>query len=619
MKTSSNPLCVLITRPKPAGEILLQKITAAGTHAVFFPTIDFLPPHDPAAFEQAIDELDTLYWLIFISPQSVYAASPLIHERWPILPPRLKIAAVGAGTAAALRQEKFPAVLYPIEKWDTEGLLEMPEFQFIADQRIGIARGEDGREVLADTLAKRGATILPIIAYQRVLPKTDVNNTLTMLHNNEIDVVVCTSVDGLQNLVTMLQAGLQKLHQVPLIVISSRMLAQAKELGFKKTFLAKNAGHDAIMAVLEEKFALKFQKGSVMENKTVNPKPAVAPAATPATPRRSQWGNLGILFATFGFIMLIAIFYFGYNALMNSDKKLANLSSGLTSQMNSNQQDIGVLRHQLAEVLQASQQLQTVVTNQQQVISQIHDNSQNVKDTANIGEAQYLAALANDNLQVGDNIPLVITLLQTADQKMRDLADPAVEPVRKALAADIAALQAVPAVDATGIYMKVSALNTQTDKLPLPTQRPAEPTSETDSTGQKASWWRRGLRETGAALRQIVVIRYNKSGQQPFMTPDQQSYLYQNLHAMFEQAMSAVVHKQPDIYRASLTQASDWIKQYFLTDAPATQAMLSTIDELQKQTLKPTLPDINATLQAFRDLVSQNNSANKPAATSTSD
>jgi uroporphyrinogen III methyltransferase / synthase len=604
---------ILITRPKPAGAVLCDKVNAAGYHAVLFPTIEFLPPQQPQAMPKIIAELDQYDWLIFISPQAVNATSAMLHKRWRRWPAQLKIAAVGAGTASALAEEKFTGVIHPSEQWNSEGLLELPELQNPAGEKIVLVRGEGGRELLADTLAERGAQVTPLIAYRRVLPKVSVKNIVTLLRKHTLDAIVCTSGEGLQNLTILLAAEQQKLISVPLVVISQRMQDQARELGFDSILLAKNASHDAIMAVLNEEFALKSQQGSAMENQTEHETQA-EPVVNARRGTRSAWGSIGILFSACSFIVLVAAFYFSYNALMASDNKLAAATASISNQIAANQQEITTLRQAVTEAQNNSKTLQDALQAQQDSINKIHNTDQ-TKDALNVGEAQYLAALAQDNLQIGDNVPLVINLLQTADQKIRDLTDPKLLPLRKAFATDIAALQAVPTVDITGIYLQLAALNNQVDKLPLPTLRPAQETTEATPGGKRVVWWKRGLQNSWDVIRKMVVIRYNKSGQVPFITPEQQQYLYQNLHAMFEQAMSAVVHKQPQIYQASLTQAADWIRQYFIGDAAATQAMLTSLTQLQAQNIKPALPTIDATLQALRDFATVSAAADTPATT----
>ena len=48
-------LSILVTRPRPEGEILCQKIHVAKGRAIYLPTIDILPPKDVAAFNEDVE------------------------------------------------------------------------------------------------------------------------------------------------------------------------------------------------------------------------------------------------------------------------------------------------------------------------------------------------------------------------------------------------------------------------------------------------------------------------------------------------------------------------------------------------------------------------------------
>jgi uroporphyrin-3 C-methyltransferase len=316
--------------------------------------------------------------------------------------------------------------------------------------------------------------------------------------------------------------------------------------------------------------------------------------------KRYGKAGLGIIIILCAVIVFLGIYAFGMYRLIGVNKQLAVATAQMNTQLMQNQKDIQALQKAQTDAEQSGQRLQDDFTQQQTALAEIKNIQQTKNDDWTVAEARYLVNLANDNLQIGDNIPLVINLLQTADQELQGSTNPKLLPLRKALAADLATVKAIPTVDFTGVYLRLSALNDQVDKLPLPTKRP-DGILSTSADISQAVWWKRGLQNTWAALQKIVVVRYNQPGVRPFILPDQQEFLYQNIHAMFEQAMSAVVHRQPEIYRASLLQAQQWIQKYFLADAPETQAQLKALTELQSINIRPALPNVTASLQAFRE------------------
>jgi uroporphyrinogen-III synthase len=245
--------CILVTRPPPQGEILCDKIREQGGKPIYLPTLDIVPPPDVSLFHQHIAHLDQFDWIIFISPQAVLMAASEIHHQWSVFPTRVKVAAMGAGTAFALQEARLPVTIYPQDDWSAAGLLELPEFQqAMHDKKIAVICGVGGRELLVDTLVQRGAHVTSIIAYQRQLPKIDASKYIHLFHERTIDIIVCTSNESLQNLVTLMGEGVRQiLFQVLLVVVSERNATYAKEVGFKKVIIAGNASHEAIMTAIQ--------------------------------------------------------------------------------------------------------------------------------------------------------------------------------------------------------------------------------------------------------------------------------------------------------------------------------------------------------------------------------
>lgn len=243
---------VLVTRPGSKGQALCATIAARGGRAIYFPTIAFAPPPDPQAFQQAIGQLGEQDWLIFISPQAVSASLPALRQRWSRLPDKVRCAAIGEGTATALRNAGFTAI-FPAQAYNSESLLALAEFQHIEDSRIAVIRGLGGREEVDRILAERGATVLSVIAYQRSVPVVDSEAISHMLKQNEIAVAVCTSFDSVKNLKILLgEPNWQFLQSLPLLVLSERIKMLAQDLGFQRIWVTKQASETAILAALAD-------------------------------------------------------------------------------------------------------------------------------------------------------------------------------------------------------------------------------------------------------------------------------------------------------------------------------------------------------------------------------
>lgn len=234
---------VLVTRPAHQALDLCALIEAHGGRSLPFPAIEILPAAEPEKARMAL--LQPADLIIYISPNAVTFSKILLGNQ--PLPTGAKLAAVGKGTAKKLRQEGHQVDLLPPERFDSEGLLDMPELKQVSGQRVVIVRGEGGRPLLGDILQERGADLVYAEVYRRHCPSSDPSPLLQHWYQ-QVDLVIVTSNEILINLIQLLgEAGWPLLRQSPLLVISQRMQDHAQELGFETVLRAQNASNMALM------------------------------------------------------------------------------------------------------------------------------------------------------------------------------------------------------------------------------------------------------------------------------------------------------------------------------------------------------------------------------------
>lgn len=239
-------LGVLVTRPAHQADTLCRLIEAAGGRAIRFPVLAIASPHDPAAPLATVTRLAHYDLAIFVSPNAVEYGLDLIAAHGG-LPPALRLAVVGAGSARALRARlgRGPD-LQPTTRYDSEGLLALPELQRVVGRRVVIFRGDGGRELLGQALRARGATVDYAEVYRRERPNVDARALATELEAGTVDIVTVTSSEGLRNLLELAGAGnAVRLKQLPLVVMSERTAALAEELGFVQPAILAAPASDA--------------------------------------------------------------------------------------------------------------------------------------------------------------------------------------------------------------------------------------------------------------------------------------------------------------------------------------------------------------------------------------
>ncbi len=155
-------LGVLVTRPEPQAAPLARLLEAHGARVYRLAAIELQAREDRAALRAALGPLDRFNWIVFVSANAVRFGRYLLDGHRD-----LKLVAIGPATAAALNQAGSRVALVPDEGFDSEALLASPELSHVQGQRVLIVRGDGGRELLAEELRTRGATVSYAEVYQR--------------------------------------------------------------------------------------------------------------------------------------------------------------------------------------------------------------------------------------------------------------------------------------------------------------------------------------------------------------------------------------------------------------------------------------------------------------------
>ena len=118
-------------------------------------------------------------------------------------------------------------------------------------------RGYGGRELLAETLAERGAEVEYLTCYRRSRPHLDPAPLFKLWNDNALDAFTLTSSEGLRNLHEMVgKLGQAWLRRSTVFVPHERIAEQARTLGIIDV-QTTDAADDGLIAGLERYFATR--------------------------------------------------------------------------------------------------------------------------------------------------------------------------------------------------------------------------------------------------------------------------------------------------------------------------------------------------------------------------
>ncbi|GHE20994.1 uroporphyrinogen-III C-methyltransferase [Halomonas urumqiensis] len=213
-------------------------------------------------------------------------------------------------------------------------------------------------------------------------------------------------------------------------------------------------------------------------------------------------------------------------------------------------------------------------------------------------EAAYLLRLANQRLQLEGDVMGSAALLRTADQRLREADNPALVPVRREIAADLAALDAVPQIDRTGLWLTLNAQQEQIAGQPL-SQDIEEITVRSSMEEAPEGAWQQQLSRFGQELKDLVTVRQHNAELEALITPEQESYLRQSVRLVIEQAQLALLKEEQELFEASIDKALTLIDGYYDTDASGVQSVVERLQALKSEAISPELPDISGSQQAL--------------------
>ena len=222
------------------------------------------------------------------------------------------------------------------------------------------------------------------------------------------------------------------------------------------------------------------------------------------------------------------------------------------------------------------------------------------RDEVALNEIEQVLLLASQQLAIANNVQAALAALQLAEAKLGRFDRPQLVPLRRALARDIDKLKAVPYIDVAGMALKLDQAIGNVASLPLARDErlPAAPSTAAPSTDEAA--WSRFLREAWGEIRSLVRVEVADRPAAPLVPPTQEYFLRENLRLRLLSARIALLSHDDAGFKADVTAASAWIKQYFDTRSKGVQSLVSTLTQLAATPMPAELPDVSASLTAVR-------------------
>jgi uroporphyrin-3 C-methyltransferase len=413
-------------------------------------------------------------------------------------------------------------------------------------------------------------------------------------------------------------------------------MSKKKTTRKKKKSGAEAAAEDATFDAVEEQPA----QPETIEDEVPAPQPESSePAAQQRTDDAVPRGRSGGFVAWLALIAaLLALAAFGFDYVRDrraagdslaGDAALADVNSSvraLQDSVASLQQDVNALsdrlyRHdgaieetarELAERLQQIESLRGRIATIEGSVASLQGISTGAKDAWLLAEAEYYMQIANAQLQLAGNPQLASLALGLADERILQLANPALTDVRRALSNELRSLEALVRPDTAGVTLTLASLAAVVDSLPLK-QGIALSEDEETAVDEELTGTDRALASLRSALDSVVSVRRTDEALQPLIAPEAQYFLRANLALQLQAARLAMLRGEEGIFQQSLDDATAWISEYYDTDSAPVQSALNTIADIRDSVFSVAVPDISESLRLLRQFNALADAAAQPA------
>jgi len=277
------------------------------------------------------------------------------------------------------------------------------------------------------------------------------------------------------------------------------------------------------------------------------------------------------------------------------DRKLADLAADSRSLRS----DVEGLERELDDHADLLESVPGRLANLENSMSALQGASAGARDTWLLAEAEYYLQIANAQLQLGNNPRLAMLALDMADERVVQMANPALTDVRRAIADERAALEVMEKPDIEGASLTLASLARVVESLPLQTVA-SDGRAGGDDVNPELTGMARAWASVKNAMAGIIRVTPPDADRKALLTPDTARLVRSNLALQLQAARLALLRGEQTIFEQSLDDADALLVEYFDTDSAPVASAQQTIVEIRGSMVSVTPPDISESLRLIR-------------------
>jgi uroporphyrin-3 C-methyltransferase len=214
-------------------------------------------------------------------------------------------------------------------------------------------------------------------------------------------------------------------------------------------------------------------------------------------------------------------------------------------------------------------------------------------------EAEYHLALASSELALAGRWENAIAALERADATLGQLGNPALGPVREAIADELIELRAVVLPDVEGLAFSLARLAERVDTFPL--RNAGVPASSARESFEDVE---PGLGRLWLGIKRALagIIRVERSEQpvDPLLSAEERRLVRKQVEVELMLARISALEGQSQTFQASLEAAIELLRREFDATTPELEGAIALLEQMRTLEVAPAKPDLSGSLNRLR-------------------
>ena len=268
---------------------------------------------------------------------------------------------------------------------------------------------------------------------------------------------------------------------------------------------------------------------------------------------------------------------------------------------------VDTLRREVDEQLRLLDSLPARISTLEGSVASLAGVSEGARDAWILAESEYYMQIANAQLQLANNPQLAALALKMADERIVQLANPALTEVRGAISDELAALEVMEKPDIEGATLMLASLARVVEALPL--AGTVEPEEEAGAVDPELSGASRAWASVKNAMSGLVKVTPPEQAKLAQLSPDTEYFLRNNIALQLQAARLALLRGEQAVFEQTLDDTTGLLHEYFDLNSTQVSGALETIAEIRGHVFTTETPDISGSLQLLRQFRSLQESA----------